>query len=375
MFLSSRYLHSWILTPVLVSSWLLFGSALLNHRNSPVVAEDNPLVAVDDSYTVHGQGTLSPLVNDYDTAGNPFYWWSLTQPQHGSVSTTSSTTLGYSAASGYVGSDSFTYTIRDSAGNFATATITITDVNQFPVAVTDFYTVHGQASFYPAANDYDPDNDGVSFKVLATNPQHGSVVVNPDGLCGYTATYGYTGPDSFTYKIQDGWGAISTGTVNISVVNQPPVAVPDFYVWQSGRHLIPAQNDFDPEGDGAYFNNITSNPQHGTLTGVAYGIYVYSPNAGFSGFDSFTYSIFDGYGAVSSGTVFLFVTQDSTTSLPPERCACPDDPAGASSFNPGAGGLRTTSTGSAGKGGPQANDPVNLATGSETYTPDPDLTI
>jgi len=287
----------------------------------------------------------------------------------------SSTTCNYVAASGYVGSDSFTYTIRDSAGNFASATISITDVNQSPVAVTDSYTVHGQLMISPIDNDYDPDGDGVTFNGLVTQPQHGTLTGYTTGVYTYRPTYAYVGSDSFTYSIKDGLGATATGTVNINVVNQAPIAIPDFYVWQWGLHLIPAQNDIDPEGDGVTFNNVTSNPQHGTLTGWAPGIYIYYPNAGFSGFDSFTYSIFDGYGANGSGTVFLFVIQNSTTSLPPHTCACPEDPAGPSGFNPGAGGLRTTSTGSAGMSGPRANDPVNLATGRETYTPDPDLTI
>src|SRR5215471_3818311 len=266
MFLSSRYLHSWIMTPVLVSAWFSFGSPLFADRNSrPATELNSGPVAVDDSYTVHGQAALTPMDNDYDPDNEAFSLYWATQPQHGTATVVSSTQVSYVAASGYVGSDSFTYTIRSSSGLFATATINVTDVNQFPVAVTDFYTAHGQSSFYPAANDYDPDNDGVSFKVLATNPQHGTVVVNPDGLCGYSATYGYTGPDSFTYKIQDGWGAVSTGTVSINVVNQPPIAIPDIFFWKMGDPLMPVQNDIDPDNDGVSFHSITANPLFGTL--------------------------------------------------------------------------------------------------------------
>jgi RHS repeat-associated protein len=282
--------------------------------------------------------------------------------------------LGYTAASGYAGSDSFTYTIRDTSGNFATGTINVTDVNQSPVAVTDSYTVHGHLMISPTDNDYDPDNDGVTFKALATNPQHGTLTGYTTGVYTYAAAYGYVGSDSFTYTIQDAWGATATGTVNLNVVNQPPIAIPDFYVVHSNQTVWPAVNDIDPENDAFTFRYQTSNPVHGTLTSPAPGALTYWPSAGFSGFDSFTYSVFDEYGADSSGTVFLFVIQDSTTSLPPHSCACPDDPSGPSVFNPATGGMRGVHTGP-GPGGSQANDPVNLATGRETYTPDPDLII
>jgi hypothetical protein len=236
--------------------------------------------------------------------------------------------------------------------------------------------VHGQLMISPKDNDYDPDNDGVAFKAFVTQPLHGTLTGYTTGVYTYRAAYGYVGSDSFTYSIQDSWGATATGTVNINVVNQPPIGIPDFYVVHSSNITVwPALNDIDPENDGVTFRYQTSNPLHGTLTGYAPGALTYWPNAGFSGFDSFTYSIFDTLGANGSGTVFLFVIQNSTTSLPPHSCACPEDPAGPSGFNPGSGGLRTTSTGSTRKHGPQAPDPVNLATGRETYTPDADLTI
>ena len=156
MFLSSRYLHSWILIPVLVSAWFSFGSPLFADRNSRVATEiySGP-VAVNDSYTVHGQATLTPMDNDYDPDGNwiSLYW--AYQPQHGTATVVSSTQISSVAAAGYVGSDSFTYTIRSGAGLFATATITITVVNQSPVAVTDSYTIHVQGVVSPRTRKRD----------------------------------------------------------------------------------------------------------------------------------------------------------------------------------------------------------------------------
>jgi RHS repeat-associated protein len=321
MFPSPRHFYSWILSPVIISLWMFVGSNSLSHRLSLTRETNSPPVAVDDSYNVHGQAALTPLTNDYDPDGDPIFLYWATQPQHGSVTVVSSTQLSYVAAAGYAGSDSFTYTIRDTSNAFATATIHITAVNQSPVAVTDSYNVHGQASFYPAANDYDPDNDAVSFKALATNPQHGSVVVFPDGLCGYTATYGYTGPDSFTYKIQDGLGAVTTGTVNINVVNQPPIAMPDIFSWKSGDLMRPAQNDFDPDNDGVSFYSITTNPIFGTLNlAISPETFSYTPSQNFPGFDIFLYKIRDGWGAFSVPGVSLIFAPGVKVNLGPPGC-------------------------------------------------------
>jgi RHS repeat-associated protein len=463
---SPNHFHVLFSFSIIVGLLLIFSPApLATHARLAVPETNSAPVAVDDSFTVHGQRQLTPLTNDYDPDNDSFSLYSFTQPQHGGILTGTSTTYTYAAASGYVGSDSFTYTVRDSAGNFASAVINITVVNQAPIAEDDYYSIHGQLLITPAQNDHDPENDGVSFQAISTQPQHGQLipyntgvytyvatygyvgsdsftytiadgygavatgtvhieVVNQSpiaeddyysihgqllitpaqndhdpendgatfqaistqpqhgqlipyntGVYTYIATYGYVGSDSFTYTIADGYGAVATGTVHIEVVNQSPIAIPDFYVWKWGLHLIPAQNDIDPESDGVTLQNITSQPQHGTLDGWGPGIYLYWPSAGFSGFDSFTYTVVDGYGAVSSGTVYIFVIGSSTMSLPPHSCACPDDPSGHSGFNPETGGLRSTSTSAGGRTGPQANDPVNLATGRETYTPESDLSI
>jgi hypothetical protein len=230
MFLSPRRLHSCILATLLVALCVFLGSSSLASKRSRIVSETNsPPVAVDDSFTVHGQRQLTPLTNDYDPDNDAFSLYSFTQPQHGGILTGTSTTYTYAAASGYVGSDSFTYTVRDSAGNFASAVINITVVNQAPIAEDDNYSIHGHLVITPAQNDHDPENDGATFQAIATQPQHGGLIPYNTGVYTYVATYGYVGSDSFTYTIADGYGAVATGTVHIEVVNQSPIAEDDYY--------------------------------------------------------------------------------------------------------------------------------------------------
>jgi hypothetical protein len=311
MFSSSRYFHSWVLAPVIFYLGAVIWFASFDSRALHVVAEINsPPVAVDDSYTVHGQAGLTPLTNDHDPDNEPFSLYSVTQPQHGTASVASSTLVNYSVASGYVGSDSFTYTIRDSSGNFGTATICITAVNQSPVAVTDAYTVHGQLMISPKDNDYDPDNDGVAFKALVTQPQHGTLTGYTTGVYTYRAAYGYVGSDSFTYSIQDGYGLTATGTVNINVVNQPPIAVPDIFLWKWGLLMRPTANDIDPDRDGLGFPTVVATTQAGALNGWDVTTYTYIPNNGTFA-DFFTYRVSDGLGLTSTGLSVILVMDNS----------------------------------------------------------------
>ncbi len=136
-----------------------------------------------------------------------------------------------------------------------------------------------------------PDGDGILFNSIATQPQHGTLTYVRPGEYTYAPAGGYVGSDSFTYTLRDTLWAYSTGTVNINVVNQTPIALADFYVVQTSLVVWPMQNDTDGDADGIFFDSITTQPQHGTLTYYGAGAYTYTPSGGYSGSDSFTYRI------------------------------------------------------------------------------------
>ena len=113
----------------------------------------------------------------------------------------------------------------------------------------------------------------------------------------------YSGSDSFTYNISDGNGGVDQGTVSITVthVNQAPTANPDSKTLLENAGSTPIDvlaNDTDPDGDTLTVTGV-SNPPHGTATvdGDAGGVH-YTPDANYSGSDSFTYNISDGNGGV-----------------------------------------------------------------------------
>lgn len=182
-------------------------------------------VAVDDYRTVHNQLLISPMTNDYDPdVGDSISFNGIvTQPQHGTLFIYTTGTYTYRADYAYTGSDSFTYSIKDTTNNVATATVYITVVNQPPVAVNDSYTVHGQLLIGSGNNDYDPEGDGLQFVGFGT-PQHGTLSYYNQNQSTYHPTYGYVGPDTFTYQIKDGLGLYATGTISINNVIRPRAA-------------------------------------------------------------------------------------------------------------------------------------------------------
>jgi RHS repeat-associated protein len=181
-----------------------------------------------------------------------------------------------------------------------------------PVAVDDTFTVHGGIQLPSLlANDFDPDGDGINFFAYGSQPQHGFLV----GSSGhppisYTANPGYTGPDSFTYRIRDDLGALSGfATVTLNVVNGAPVAVDDAFLVRGGGLTIPnlLANDSDPDSDGISFGGYGSQPQHGSLVGSSgHPPTSYSPSLGYTGTDSFTYRVCDSLGACSSYATVTF---------------------------------------------------------------------
>ncbi|KIC35665.1 cadherin-like domain-containing protein, partial [Leisingera sp. ANG-M7] len=190
--------------------------------------------------------------------------------------------------------------------------------NQAPDAVDDGLAVgHDTALVIDQSallsNDSDPDGDPITFDSF-TNPSNGTLLDNGDGTLTYTPNAGYEGPDSFTYTISDDSGLTDTATVNLTVsaaANQAPDAVDDGLAVGHDTALVIDQsallsNDSDPDGDPVTFDSFT-NPSNGTLADNGDGTLTYTPNAGYEGPDSFTYTISDDSGATDTATVNLTV--------------------------------------------------------------------
>jgi YD repeat-containing protein len=213
--LSARKFHSLFTLPLLLPLLLLA---------SPKVSDNSPPVAGDDSYTVHGNTNIGPLLaNDTDPDGDPISVNAfITTPQHGLLFNGSpADVFNYRPTLGYTGPDSFVYKVCDNQGACANATVSIQVNNAAPVARDDSYAVHGRTRIGPLlANDSDPDGDPIPLVWIITSCQHCSGLANteaPDSFY-YTPAYGFTGSDSLTYRVCDNLGACSNANVTLMVL-------------------------------------------------------------------------------------------------------------------------------------------------------------
>jgi outer membrane protein OmpA-like peptidoglycan-associated protein len=280
---------------------------------------NRPPVAANDAFTVpfNSSGNVfDVLANDSDPDGDPLTITGVGTPAHGTA-VVAAGKVSYTAASGYSGTDTFTYAIADGKGGTASAIVTVTvqgPPNHAPVAQNDTYVLDQNStnnSLNVLANDSDPDGDTLVITSVGT-PGHGSASIAGNKVV-YTPASGFTGSDSFSYAIADGKGGTASATVSITiqavVVNHPPVAQNDAYTVDqnsSANSLNVLANDSDPDGDTLTITTV-STPAHGTAS-IAGNKVSYTPAPGYSGADTFTYSIADGKGGTASASVAITVT-------------------------------------------------------------------
>lgn len=265
------------------------------------------------------------LANDTDVDGDPLTATLMTPPTHGTLTLNADGSLSYQPAANYRGTDSFTYRTNDGLldSNLATVTINLASVNDAPVAFAESFTATEDTPLSIVApgllsNDSDVDGD-VLRAVRVTNPAHGTLSLNANGSFVYTPALNYNGPDSFTYQANDGFlsSAVTTVSLDVVAVNDAPVARADAYSTSVGVALsVPVvsgilANDTDAEGS-PLTAALTTSPTHGTLALAANGSFVYTPEAGYIGPDSFTYTTSDGTLSSTAGTVSLTVTPPPT---------------------------------------------------------------
>jgi|GEM_PF-2110462 VCBS repeat-containing protein len=300
------------------------GLAQSTSTTSAQITAVNP-TAVNDSYTTNENTALTVaapgvLSNDTDPLNKPLTAILVSNPSHGSLTLNSNGSFTYTPAVNYSGSDSFTYKANNGSldSNVATASLTVTFVNQPPVAVNDSYSTSQNTALTVAApgvlaNDTDPDSPIITA-ILVSGPAHGTLTLNSDGSFTYTPNLNYSGPDSFTYKANDGLldSNIATVSLTITPVNQPPVAVNDSYSTNENTTLTVVapgvlSNDTDPDSP-ILTAVLVSNPTHGSLTFNSNGSFTYTPAVNYSGSDSFTYKANDGFLDSNIATVSLTVT-------------------------------------------------------------------
>ena len=227
------------------------------------------------------------------------------------------------------GRTSYAYTAKDDQGQTASGVLTVevraqdAEHNSAPSPRNlEARTLAGSATNITVPLDgIDPDGDSVSLVGLNQAPSLGSVEINSSWLT-YTPSEGATGTDTFTYVVEDRFGAQSTGTVRVGVaqaspLNVAPVATDDLVVAKPGRTVAVdvLSNDLDTDGDSLSLEGdpASSDPSLGVSTRAG-RLVLDLPEK--EGNHSVTYTVSDGRGGTDTGTVTVQVSSNAPLANP-----------------------------------------------------------
>jgi len=147
-------------------------------------------------------------------------------PSHGTLSGTGATRT-YTPTNGYTGADSFDFTVSDGLTSSAPATVSITVqtvTNAAPVAQDQSLSTTTGTPVYVSLAYTDSDGPGPYAVTIVTDPSHGTLSGTGNDRT-YTPNPGFTGTDSYTWRVNDGLADSNVATVTITVSSGTPVRI------------------------------------------------------------------------------------------------------------------------------------------------------
>ena len=292
-----------------VSLLVLITLLVIGCQGSLGSSDGTPALVAENDVAVTSENTvvaINPLDND---TGDALRIISVSRPAHGAASVENGV-ISYSPDAGFFGEDSFSYSVADTAGEEASATVAVIvfAVNDPPQARDDRAVVseNGQTEIDVLANDHDPDGDPLAISIVST-PEHGFANIVGNAII-YVPTSLFNGADQFTYIVTDPDGELDIATVSVEIRggNDPPLAKDDLVVVQKGKTvtLDLLGNDSDPEGD-VMTVEIVRGPQRGKIGVTA--PYTYTAPVDYRGYDEITYRVTDPDGVGDEATVLITV--------------------------------------------------------------------
>ena len=275
-----------------------------NVNDAPVASTDN--TSTDEETLVY----VDVQDNDSDVDGDALTTSILSGPSNGSASVENSDSISYTPGTNFTGADTIIYQISDgSLTDSDTVFITVTNVNDAPVAATDNTSTDEETLVYVDVQDNDSDVDGDALTTsILSGPSNGSASVENSDSISYTPGTNFTGADTIIYQISDG-SLTDSDTVFITVnnVNDAPVAATDNTSTDEETlvYVDVQDNDSDIDGD-ALTTSILSGPSNGSASVENSDSISYTPGTNFTGADTIIYQISDG-SLTDSDTVFITV--------------------------------------------------------------------
>lgn len=268
-------------------------------------------------------GTAWASLTDSNDAGHlAANGWKMVSLTNGTVYLKADGSMDYAPDAGFHGSDSFTYKVSDGAlGSTSTATVTITvasvdDAPEISGDTSDSGAEEATLGGTLSATDPDGMTDG-SYYAVTTDPDNGTASIDAEsGEWSYEPNADYHGDDSFTVTITDDEGHETTQEITLTVTPVADIADDSDDVDEDDAVTTDVLDNDSFEGT----PSVTAITQgsHGTVAIVdaAAGTVSYTPDAGWHGEDSYTYTVTSG-GVTETATVTITVASQAPVPTPP----------------------------------------------------------
>ncbi len=236
--------------------------------------------------------------NDPDLPPLPLVATVTVQPAHGTLAGTPPS-VTYTPTPGFFGVDSVKFKVNNGYLDSNEATIAITIIGA-PIPTSQQLSGERDTLLSVTLLATDPNSPPLALTFgVATQPAHGVISGTAPNLI-YKPNDGYIGADSFTFSASNG-SLSKTGTIDLAIYGIPSAISQniELNVNTTASIMLSGIDLNIPALPLSYV--VTSAPAHGSLSGTPPAL-AYTPNAGYFGTDSFTFSSTNGFVDSVDGT-------------------------------------------------------------------------
>ena len=285
--------------------------------DNPVAQNDAYQFSKNKLFEVTVQNGL--LINDFNIEAGDLSvnTTAINATQNGELTLNADGSFTYQPDLGFIGVDSFTYSISNEQGLTATAQVTLSEsgVNTFPQANDDQYTLDEDSSaslLDVLANDTDADGDTITISNIENTAGEATIVA---GKIQFTPPANFSGEIVLTYTITDGYSTGNEGindrtasvTITVTPVNDAPTAKDDSATMNEDAPALLVNvlaNDSDIDGDTLVITAATAD--RGSASVVDNKIQ-YTPAANTNGTAIINYTISDGNGGTTTTNLTITI--------------------------------------------------------------------
>lgn len=288
-------------------------NAAFAQSESEVVQYDDVPIANNLNFTLNEDSSYIgsfDYINQVGTATVEI----ISSPTNGILTKINETTFSYQPNPNYNGNDNFSYRVFDgeSYSETATAIVNISPINDAPLSASQNLNFNEDTTPAITLAGSDVENSPLVYTIIS-QPTQGSVSISGNSVS-YIPSLNYSGPDSFSYQVNDGDlnSPIAVISLTLNPVNDIPVAIAQNISFNedSSKNIMLTATDSE---NNPLTYSIVSPPVSGTLSGTIPNL-IYTPNLNYNGSDSFSFKVNDGF--IDSVPVSITLTIDPVNDEP-----------------------------------------------------------